>query len=127
MHKYVHKLLVGLLVCTTITNSYVCFILADSPTFSPTITSVQAMSRTSLEVDWMASDSIYNYQVCWTNSRTGVMESSSLLSPTTTMLNVSTLNGIDNYDVRVATVNVCGSQFSDPSTVFSELKYIRLS
>ena len=44
-----------------------------------------------------------------------------ILPPSTTILTVSTgLNGVDNYNVSVATVNICGMMISDPVTLFGE-------
>ena len=91
--------------------------------------SAPAQSSRSFTVNWTSSNSIYNFQILLINLRIGTTESlDDVLPPGATMLTVSTgLNGVDNYNVSVATVNVCGMTLSDPVTVYGEFECLSVN
>ena len=56
----------------------------------------------------------------WTNLNTGVMDSYTV-TENTNSYNVTGLNDIDNYNVTITAVGVCGMiTTSDPVTVYGE-------
>ena len=55
----------------------------------------------------------------WTNLNTGVMDSFTV-PENTNSYTVSGLSDNDNYNVSIATMNVCGMITSDPITVCGE-------
>ena len=79
------------------------------------------MTSTSFTVNWIISaDPNYNYTVIWTNLNTGVMDSYTVVENTNSY-NVTGLSDIDNYNVSVTAVGVCGTIItSNPVTVYGE-------
>jgi len=85
---------------------------------APTITGTTPLSSTSFIVSWTINNPNYNYVVTWTNLRT--MAKRSMTLENTNSYTVTGLNGIDNYNVSVATNNSCGMMKSDPITVYGK-------
>ena len=67
-------------------------------------------------IEWI-SDASYSYIVIWTNLCTGVMNSFTV-PENTNSYNVTGLSDNANYNVSVATVNMCGDNTSDPMAVY---------
>ena len=89
------------------------------PMTAPTITGTTPLSSRSFTVSWTINNPNYNYIVTWTNLHTGVMNSATVAENTNSHT-VTGLNGVDNYNVSVATNNSCGMMESDPITVYGK-------
>ena len=90
------------------------------PSSPPQVTTIP-LTSTSFTVNWIISaDPNYNYTVIWTNLNTGVTDSYTV-AENTNGYNVTGLSDIDNYNVSVTAVDVCGTIItSDPVTVYGE-------
>ena len=95
---------------------YSCSELASKPT---NIT-VTALNDRSFTVNWTISDPKYSYTVIWTNLNTSVMDSFTV-PENTNSYTVTGLSDNDNYNVSIATMDMCGMTItSDPITVCGE-------
>ena len=115
-------------ICTCY-YSYLQIIITAAPRAAPTVIDATAINSTLLNITWTMPDSNYNHIVTWTNLRTGMVVSIAVTKDTSSYL-VKGFNGVDNYNVTVATNNSCGMKFSDPITVegknYITDKYIQL-
>ena len=95
---------------------YSCSGLASKPI---NIT-VVALNDTSFTINWTISDPNYSYAVIWTNLNTDVMNSFTV-PENTNSYTVTGLSDNDNYNVSIATMDVCGiTIISDSITVCGE-------
>jgi len=85
----------------------------------PVVIEVATINSLSFTINWTSLDPSYNYTVIWTNLHTGVMYNRTVPGNTNSYT-VTGLSGDVNYNVSVATVNMCGMMSSDPVTVFGE-------
>ena len=98
---------------------YSCSGLASKPT---NIT-VTTLNDTSFTINWTISDPNYSYTVIWTNLNTGVINSF-IVPENSNSYTVTGLSDNDNYNVSIATMDVCGITItSDPITVCGEYVY----
>jgi len=96
---------------------YTIFQLA--PPVTPAISVGLPMSSRTFTVSWTPSNPTYSYSVIWTNLNNMIMDSM-VIGENTNSYDVTRLNGVDNYNIRVAAVNMCGTMTSDPVTVYGE-------
>ena len=96
-----------------------CITVLPPPT-APNITVPTSLNSTSFTVSWTIIDPDHNYIVTWTNLHTGMMEDNETVPENASSYMVTTLNGIDNYNVSVTANNLCGMNVSDPVTVYGK-------
>ena len=90
---------------------------------APTLNEVIPSSSTSFIISWTINNTNYDIIVILTNLRT---EEVYIISVTEYTLNANTynvtegLNGVDNYNVSVATINACGMMMSNTVTVYGK-------
>ena len=80
-------------------------------------------SSTSFTINWTISNTDYDVIVILTNLRTKKNYTIEIPQYTvnTNIYSVTEgLNGMDNYNVSVATVNACGMMISDSMTVYGK-------
>ena len=98
---------------------YILHINAGLPLSKPNI-SIIVPDNTSFTVTWTVPDPNYNYTVIVTNLNTNMMANHTVMGNTIPSYNVPRLDQTENFNVSVATVNMCGNKTSDPITVFSK-------
>ena len=90
---------------------------------APTLNEVIPSSSTSFIISWTINNTNYDIIVILTNLRT---EEVYIISVTEYTLNTNTynvtegLNGVDNYNVSVATINACGMMMNNTVTVYGK-------
>ena len=109
---------------------YLLIIITDLPLIAPTLTDSMSSiaSSTSFNVSWTINNTNYDIIVILTNLRTEEVYNITVTEYTVnmTICNVTEgLNGIDNYNVSVATINACGMMMSDTITVYGK-SYTRM-
>ena len=93
------------------------------PTIAPTLNEVIPSSSTSCTVIWTINNTNYDIILILTNLLTGEINIVTVTEYTvnTNIYNVTErLNGVDNYNVSVATINACGRMMSDTVTVYGK-------
>ena len=90
---------------------------------APTLNEVVPSSSTSFAINWTINNTNYDVIVILTNLRREEISITTvpMYMVNTNIYNVAEgLNGFDNYNVSVATINVCGMMMSDTVTVYGK-------
>ena len=78
------------------------------------------MNDRSITVMWTVPDPNYNYAVILTNINTNMTTKYTVARNVVPSYNLQGLDPTVNFNVSVASVNMCGENRSDPITVFSK-------